>query len=317
MPKNKITFDKEDSEIIGLTINEKYFSVEEGGWVEVDVSDFKGFNISSIPRGIRFFPIEGNTIFFEGEISSGRKYPGVASMNVHIYRKYWDHKYGALMFMQAMENVVRERQKSQHDVKFIELEDDGAHLFFRYEIYLPKDMPVDEALKHFQGMVKEIEGSTERLLEGAMISRDVLGNEVKYTVEVLLPLFRKMGFVDVRYNHGNREFGKDITFSEFDKFGARRNYGAQVKAGDVSGGAGSYIDTILAQIEDAFTMPYTEILSQEKRYLTDLIIAISGSFTENAKQKIIEKVKRRNIYFLDLQKTQELLEQHFAKRVSA
>ena len=65
-----------------------------------------------------------------------------------------------------------------------------------------------------------------------------------------------MGFTDVKYNHSKREFGKDLTFSEMNKFGVRRNYGVQVKAGDLSGEAGSEIDKIIAQIEDAFSMPY-------------------------------------------------------------
>ena len=44
-----------------------------------------------------------------------------------------------------------------------------------------------------------------------------------------------MGFIDVKYNHSKGEFGKDVTFSEINKFGVRRNYGVQVKAGDLSG----------------------------------------------------------------------------------
>ena len=75
-------------------------------------------------------------------------------------------------------------------------------------------------------------------------------------------------------------------------------YGVQVKAGNLSGEAGSEIDKIIAQIGDAFSMPYLNTTSREKRYISDLIIAISGRFTENAKDKIVEKVNRGNIYFL-------------------
>ena len=122
-----------------------------------------------------------------------------------------------------------------------------------------------------------------------------------------------MRFIDVKYNHGKRECGKDVTFSEIDKFGARRNYGVQVKVGDMSGAAGAEIDKIIGQIDDAFSMHYIDTTSREKRYISDLIIAISGRFTDNAKDKIAEKIKRANIYFLDIDKIQELLNAYTKK----
>jgi hypothetical protein len=236
-------------------------------------------------------------------------------MDIHIYRKYWNHKFGALQYINAMKKAIEIRKESDKDIEFTEIEDDGAHIFFRYNIFLLEDMPIDRALQRFQEIVQEIEGHTERLLEGEEISNEVLNNEIRFTVEVLLPLFRNMGFVDVKYNYGTREFGKDVTFSEIDKFGVRRNYGVQVKAGNLSGEAGSEIDKIIAQIGDAFSMPYLNTTSREKRYIHDLIIAISGRFTENAKDKIVEKVNRGNIYFFDMDKVQELLTLHMKKTI--
>jgi len=243
----------------------------------------------------------------EGEISSDKDKIGIASMNIHIYRKYWYHNFGASQYVLAMKNAVEARNKTDKDVEFIEIEDDGAHIFFRYKIFLLEDMPIDKAYQKFQEIVQEIGGHTERILGGEEISSEVLSDEPKFTVEVLLPLFRNMGFLDVKYNHSKREFGKDVTFSEIDKFGVRRNYGVQVKAGDLSGEAGSDIDKIIAQIDDAFKMPYIDTTSREKRFISDLIIAISGRFTNNAEDKIIEKVHQRNIYFLSLDKIQELI----------
>ena len=54
-------------------------------------------------------------------------------------------------------------------------------------------------------------------------------------------------------------------------------------------------------------MPYVDTTSREKRYISDLIISISGRFTNNAEAKIIEKVHQLNIYFLSIDKIQELL----------
>jgi hypothetical protein len=312
--KDKVTLIKENGDTIGFRINDKEFYSEEEGFVEVEISDLKGFNIGSIPNSFCFHLFEGE---YEWDILSDKKYVGISSVNLHIYRKYWDHKFGALQYVNVMKKAIEIRKKSEEDVEFTEIDDDGAHIFLRFDIFLLEDMPINKALRRFKQIVEEIEGHTERILEGEEISSEILNDEKKFALELLLPLFRNMGFVDVKYNHGKREFGKDVTFSEIDKFGVRRNYGVQVKAGDLSGEAGAEIDKIIAQIEDAFKMPYVNTTSREKRYISDLIVAISGRFTDNAKDKIIEKVNRRNLYFLDIDKIQELLTQYMKKKVTA
>lgn len=305
---------KEDGEIIGFIINGKEFYVEDGWRVEIQVDDMKGFNISSIPCGFWLYPLEGNTIVFEGKISRDKDHVGIASINIHIYRKYWDHKFGASQYVSAMKQAIITRNETNKDVNFEDIEDDGAHIFFCYDIYLNQDMPIDQAYLRFQQIVQEIEGHTERILECEEISSEILNDEAKFTIELLLPLFRNMSFFDVKYNHGKREYGKDITFSEIDKFGTRRNYGIQIKAGNLSGEAGSELDKIIGQIADAFSMPYIDTTSRENRYISFFIIAISGRFTNNAKDKIIEKINQRNIYFFDIDKIQELLA-HYMKKV--
>ena len=310
--KDNVTLIKENGDIVGFRINGKEFYAESEHFVEVEISDLKGFNIGSIPNDFCLHLFEGD---YEWDILSDMKYAGISSVNLHIYRKYWDHRFGALQYVDTMKKAVEIRWKSEKDVEFNGIEDDGAHIFFRYDILLSENMLIDRAFKRFQEIVLEIEGYTERLLEGEELSSDVLDDEKRFSLEVLLPLFRSMLFSDVKYNHGKREFGKDVTFSEIDRFGVRRNYGVQVKVGDLSGEVGAEMDKIIGQIEDAFSMPYVNTTSREKRYISDLIIAISGRFTDNAKDKIIEKINRRNIYFLDIDKVQELLTQFMEKTV--
>jgi hypothetical protein len=300
---------------LGFRINNKAFYAEEEGRVVVKVKDLKGFSISSIPDGFYFFPITNkDVVAFEGYISSDKEHAGIASVQYSIFRQWWNHTYGALQYAKAMKKAIDFRNKTLKDVEFDEIEDDNTLVNINYFIFVD-DMPIENAYRKFREIMKEIEGHTERLLDGEVISSDVLNNETKYTIELLLPLFRNMQFVDVKYTHGKREFGKDITFSEIDKFGIRRNYGVQVKVGDLSGEAGAEIDKIIGQIDDAFSMPYIDTTSREKRYISDLIIAISGRFTDNAEDKIIEKIRKHNIYFFSIDKIQELLTHHMKKKL--
>jgi hypothetical protein len=319
---DKVKLIKDNKEIVGFVVNGKEFYAEEGGRVEALVEDLKGFNISSIPEGFYFSPIDkidGNVheVSFEGQISSDKEKVAVANMEIHVYRKYWYHKFGATQYFDAMTEAVESRSKDIKDVEFEEIEDDGAHIFFRYHIFLLRDMPIDQGYQRFKEVVKEVEGHTERILDKEEISGEVLDDEHRFTLEILLPLFRNMGFIDVKYNHSKREYGKDITFSEIDKFGVRRNHGVQIKKGDLSGEAGSNIDEIISQIDDAFKMPYIDTTSREERYISEFLVAISGRFTNNAEEKIVKKVNQRNVYFLSIDKIQELLTTYMKKKVNA
>ena len=63
-------------------------------------------------------------------------------------------------------------------------------------------------------------------------------------------------------------------------------------------------------------MPYTEIGSAEPRYIATFIIAISGRFTDNAKEKIANKINpglHGSVYFLDRDTLDELIERYWVR----
>jgi hypothetical protein len=128
-----------------------------------------------------------------------------------------------------------------------------------------------------------------------------------------LPILRKLGFQNVRYNHGKREFGRDVLFARVTEFQGLEFWGAQVKFGDVAGGADAEIDELLGQIEDAFMMPFYDLYTKQKQRISRLAIIISGKFTDNAIEKICEKIEshavRNNVVFVDREKLQTLAQQ--------
>jgi hypothetical protein len=80
------------------------------------------------------------------------------------------------------------------------------------------------------------------------------------------------------------------------------------------GNVNSDIDEIIGQLNDAFTMPYFEISATETRHISIFIIAISGYFTDNAKDKIIQKIPphfKGCVYLLDKDKIMELIEKYW------
>ena len=76
--------------------------------------------------------------------------------------------------------------------------------------------------------------------------------------DVLIPLFRKMGFQGVRLHHGSGELGKDIVMWVPDPLLVREDYAVVAKRGKISGkssGAGSAAE-VASQVRKALGSTY-------------------------------------------------------------
>ncbi len=140
--------------------------------------------------------------------------------------------------------------------------------------------------------------------------------EIEYCQKVLNPLFETMVHYieNLRYRHGNTEFGKDFTFSYFNPLNQRVNVGIQVKWGDIAGLSTTLVNEIVSQIQVAFAVPYKNKPNDQEFYLNELYIVCSGKYTDNA-ITIIEKTLKKNfnVVFLDGSEI-EHLRSKFAQR---
>ena len=240
---------------------------------------------------------------------------GDNSVKIHfdesITRKYWDGLVGLKPYMEARRDAIVEREREVKDVKFENYEDQGDWISLSYSTTFTGEtcgiifQLVDE-------LNLEIEGAADLAIGTEIWPIETVDNEKQFTLQTVLPLIRKLGFQNVKYNHGQREFGRDILFARFTEFGELEHWGVQVKHGDVSGGANSLIDSILGQIEDAFRMPFYDIYTRQQQRISRLLIVISGKFTNNAIEKICESIQthavRNNTIFVDAEKIQTLAE---------
>jgi hypothetical protein len=252
-------------------------------------------------------------LFYEVHIVSGVE--GAALEFVcHQPNKYWEGRFGLATLLSAVSEQV------SHSVGFevidIDLEDDWKQLTLRREI--PPDAPLADAILGVAAEINALVRNAEVALGGMRWKTEYETDESLFCTEVLLPLLRRMGFLSVRYSHGSREYGKDFTFSEMTPFGNLRHYGLQAKAGDISGKVNAAVDEVIGQLNDAFSMPYYELGSKEPRYISTFVVAISGRFAPNAKEKIAEKIPKGTIgsvYFLDKESILEFIDRYWARPV--
>lgn len=226
--------------------------------------------------------------------------------------KYWEGKYGLSTLLVTLADVVKDSFEFSFDPESLEIEDNWKHLEISCEI--EGEFLFSEVIEKYSSLLKEMIRKTELILSGAVWRKEYETDEKLFCTDIIFPLLRKMDFIDVRFSHGIREYGKDFTFSEITKFGNLRHFAIQAKAGNLRGNVNAQIDEIIGQLNDAFTMPYYEVSANESRNISTFIIVISGHFTENAKDKIIQKIPQQFkgcVYLIDRDKILELIEKYW------
>lgn len=118
----------------------------------------------------------------------------------------------------------------------------------------------------------------------------------------LQQLFKSKNYNDVVITHGNREFGKDLVFSDYDR-NLREEiwYSVIVKNKPASQNDFLLGGEIGSQIQTSFKNPYKN-LKGEKKYVSKVIIVINGKVTDNAIEVIKENFDQlmlNNIYIWD------------------
>ena len=309
-----IKWDVSDDEDISVVIDETEYGY--GDRVTIPFSILSQVQISDIPCDVEIElceSINDNTICVDIPVSIRRinETSFEVSYNELITRKYWNGTVGLKLYMETKRNIIKERHEDIDDIELVNYDDDGAYINLIYNFsFEPND--IDDLLNTVRERYNEIEGATNIALGSPFHSIDRCTKESDFTVNFLLPIFRKLGFVNVKYNHGNREFGKDIVFARRTEFDELEYYGVQVKFGNVSGDAKGDVFELINQAHDAFSMPIYDVYTRSKVFVSKVVIAISGKFTQNAIEKIIDGIHdyplKNNLIFIDGEKIKQLME---------
>lgn len=170
----------------------------------------------------------------------------------------------------------------------------------------------EKVYKYCHDFCTSVENLAEGKLRGFYWNSEFEKDEMLFCKMYLTPFFKKLPFEQVIFNHGNKEFGKDYLLVSHNSFGEIEYYGVQAKAGDISGSAMSGIWEICNQIKTAFTVPY-KLVDGRKVFISKIVIAISGKFTENA-MEIIQNSLDRYMFTNTIFLSKKELENHYLMR---
>ncbi|HML03604.1 MAG TPA: hypothetical protein VK487_09575 [Candidatus Bathyarchaeia archaeon] len=280
----------------GLLKNIAFRDMPEGVTFEVcDRIDAKGvIHLSTLPFEISKISDNKAQILFEDMGS----------------RKFWDGDIGYKLYMETKRDIIKNRQKEIGDVRLEHYKDDGDYIILTFSAQI-ESQTFEGMMVSAEQLIKEIEGTAELTIGSPFKNLEDIRVEEDFSLLIVIPVLRKLGFSNIRYSHGKREFGKDIVFSRKTEFDYFEFWGAQVKCGNISGKANSEIDEIIAQIDDAFKVPFYDLYTKQREKISKLLIVISGSYTENAIEKICEKIEnnalKNNVVFIDGEKLSALI----------
>jgi len=217
------------------------------------------------------------------------------------YYKVNKYEWKVEMFYRTIKPILKNEVALKFDIseEFDDLENNYLSITFSFD---EPSKTIRELRENSLKRLKSILERTKSKLTQPLWKKEYEKNEHLFTTEILLPALKRMGFLEVKYTHGRKEFGKDIIFSKINEFNRIEYYALQAKAGNVKGSVSGQVNEIIQQLDDAFSIPFTLVGVSNEIYITKAIIAISGKYTENAEIKIRHKVNKQilgNLIFLD------------------
>jgi hypothetical protein len=102
----------------------------------VGIEQLKSLDLAHMPEDVavrvmdNYFP--DTTIVHEADTL-------VCTIEEHLYTKYWEHKFSAYAFAEAMERAVRRLAREGHPLSNPSRDDEDVHIFVRWEVRLPRD----------------------------------------------------------------------------------------------------------------------------------------------------------------------------------
>lgn len=221
------------------------------------------------------------------------------SSNVGLYESHKIKPYNIITLHDALFKVLNKFD----ELTFINRtdnmsEDEYCHLEIKYT---SNKNVVSEVIQDSKIVLKKLIDNAFDFLS-FVNWRNEIYDEKSFSLKIIKPLLLKMGFNDIHYTHGNNEYGKDFIMSTYNEFSSKIYYGLQIKFGKIKGGASSEIDMIINQIDDAFKMPFKNLADSNNCYINYLYVITNDFFTENAKEKILNKIFppiQASVKFLD------------------
>ncbi|MEQ1902674.1 MAG: hypothetical protein ABL888_00645 [Pirellulaceae bacterium] len=108
----------------------------------------------------------------------------VCHIEDHMYTKYWEHRYSAYAFAEAMERAIVRLTREGHPFANPERDDDDVHIFVRWDLILSGDTPAAEVGESIRAANELVSRRADSILENSD-SVLVLGKDTGPSLDLL------------------------------------------------------------------------------------------------------------------------------------
>ena len=130
----------------------------------VGIEQLKSLDLAHMPEDVavrvvdNYFP--DTTIVHEADTL-------VCTIEEHLYTKYWEHKFSAYAFAEAMERAVRRLAREGHPLSNPSRDDEDVHIFVRWELKLPRDTPPEAVIESVKAAFDLVYKRADSILENS------------------------------------------------------------------------------------------------------------------------------------------------------
>lgn len=138
------------------------FREEDGD--PIGIEELMGLNLKEMPEDIAIFVLGDyfpeTTLTRDGELL-------VCEIAEHLYTKYWEHKFSAYAFSEAMERAVRRLAHEGHPFSDPSLDAEDVHIYVRWNLSLPRDTQPEAVVESIKSAFDLVWQRADAILENS------------------------------------------------------------------------------------------------------------------------------------------------------
>jgi hypothetical protein len=136
----------------------------DGDGDPISIDELKRLNLSEMPEDVavrvmdNYFP--ETTVSRHGELL-------VCEIQEHLYTKYWEHKFSAYAFAEAMESAIRRLAHEGHPFSDPSRDDEDVHIFVRWNLNIPRSISAELIVESIKSAFDLVWHRADSILENS------------------------------------------------------------------------------------------------------------------------------------------------------
>jgi hypothetical protein len=128
----------------------------------IGIEELKRLDLADLPKGVHVHVMDN---YFPETTLSREGTSFVCEIQEHLYTKYWEHKFSAYAFAEAMERAVVRLGHEGHPLAKPTRDDEDVHIFVTWQLRLPSSTSPDDLVVSIKAAFDLVWSRADSILE--------------------------------------------------------------------------------------------------------------------------------------------------------